>query len=72
MGFDLKIVLDYIIVPLIAWIIYIDRKVVKHEAEKTTKEDLEKIYNKLDEIKDNINDNFVSSKSCDFRHNIKE
>lgn len=62
------LILDYIVVPLIAWIVYIDRKIVKLESEKTTNEDLEKIYKKLDELKEKIDDSFVSQKTCDVRH----
>ena len=64
----ITLILDYIIVPLIVWIVYIDRKIVKLESEKTTNEDLEKIYNKLDELKEKIDDSFVSQKFCDIRH----
>lgn len=64
----ITLILDYIIVPLIAWIVYIDRKIVKLESEKTTNEDLEKIYLKLDDINKKIDNSLVTQKVCDIRH----
>lgn len=64
----ITLILDYIIVPLIVWIVYIDRKIVKLESEKTTNEDLEKIYLKLDDINKKIDNSLVTQKVCDIRH----
>ncbi|MDD3437630.1 MAG: hypothetical protein PHC64_10815 [Candidatus Gastranaerophilales bacterium] len=53
---------------MIVWIVYIDRKIVKLESEKTTNEDLEKIYLKLDDINKKIDNSLVTQKVCDIRH----
>jgi hypothetical protein len=64
----ITLILDYVVVPLIAWLIYIDRKIIKLESEKTTNEDLEKIYAKLDSINKKIDSSLVTQKLCDVRH----
>lgn len=65
---EIKDILDYIVLPLIAWIWSTDRELVKLKASQIVKDDLEAIYLKMDGIKDEIHKNFVSSKTCDFRH----
>lgn len=66
----LTFIFDYIAVPLYLWVWWTDRKIVRLESQNITNDDLEKIYTKLDDIKENMNQNFVSSKSCNFRHKI--
>lgn len=64
----ITLILDYIVVPLIAWMLFIDRKVVRIEAIKTTNEDLEKIYVELKELHKKIDNGFVSHKTCEAKH----
>jgi hypothetical protein len=64
----ITLILDYIIVPMFAWMLFIDRKVVELKSEKTTNEDLEKIYIKLDDINKKIDNSLVTQKVCDIRH----
>lgn len=65
---EIRLFLDYVIVPLICWIFYIDRKVVRLEAEKTTNKDLEMIYDELKELHKKIDNGFVSYKTCEAKH----
>lgn len=65
---ELKLILDYLIVPLILWCVYVDRKIVKLESQKITSQDLEKLYNELKEIRNDIHSGFVSKEACSFRH----
>ncbi|ADG93362.1 hypothetical protein Arnit_1708 [Arcobacter nitrofigilis DSM 7299] len=67
----LQSILDYIAVPLYLWIWWTDRKIVKLEAQKITNEDLAKIYKEIKEMNANFNNNFITQKSCDFRHGVK-
>jgi len=65
---EIRLLLDFVIAPLICWIVYIDRKVVKLEAEKTTNKDLLKIYEELKELHTKIDNGFVSYKTCEAKH----
>jgi Tfp pilus assembly protein PilO len=67
----LKTLITFLIIPLFAWVWRTDRKLKEIELLSIKHEDLKHIYKILDEIKKDINslnDKFVSSKSCDFRH----
>lgn len=65
--------------PLFYWIWQSDRKILVLENElkslnelKTTNDNhFQQLHNKLNEIKDEIHQSFVSFKTCDFRHNQK-
>lgn len=65
---EIRLLLDYVILPLVCWIFYIDRKVVKLESESVKNADLEKIYNELKEIRKEITQNTVTKEICSFRH----
>lgn len=67
----IKDFLDFVFIPLFAWIWFTDRKVNKLELTAVKHQDLKDLYTKLDEINKNINslnDKYISQKSCDFRH----
>ncbi|MDD2896917.1 MAG: hypothetical protein PHG81_12945 [Aliarcobacter sp.] len=62
---------NFFILPLFVWIWFTDRKVNKLEVTVIKVADLKDLYDKLQEIKDNIhalNDKFTSVKTCDIRH----
>jgi len=50
MELDIKLILDYIIVPMFLWCIYADRKITRLEATQITKDELQKIHERLDLI----------------------
>jgi predicted regulator of amino acid metabolism with ACT domain len=60
----ISLILEFIVVPLIAYLIYVDRRLVQLQSESIKKEDLEKIYKKLDDM----SNNFVFQRECEFRH----
>lgn len=68
MEFDIRLILNYLIVPLIGWIVYIDRKVIKLESESVKNSDLEKIYNELKEIRKELTQNSVTKEMCSLKH----
>jgi MFS-type transporter involved in bile tolerance (Atg22 family) len=61
-----SLLLNILFVPLFIWIWTTDRKVVQLNSTQITKEDIEKLYNELKDIKDN----FVHVRTCDSRHKI--
>lgn len=71
--FDL---LNLVILPLFYWVWEADRKLLilqnkikMYEDTNLNHSDLFKqLFEKLNEIKDEIHNSFVSQKSCDFRH----
>lgn len=73
---DLSFLVDWIIIPLIVWIWKTDRRTLIVETKikdlesfmSTINEQSKSIVSKLDEIKDEIHNSFVSQRSCDFRH----
>ncbi len=68
----IKDLINFLVVPLFAWIWWTDRKVNKIELTAVKHQDLKDLYIKLDEINKNINslnDKYTSQKFCDFRHN---
>lgn len=63
-------ILNLLIVPLFVWIWKTDRKTLVLETEfKTSSLHFSQLLEKLDEIKDELHNSFVSQRSCDFRHN---
>jgi predicted regulator of amino acid metabolism with ACT domain len=60
----ISLILEFIVVPLIAYLIYVDRRLVQLQSQAIKKEDLEKIYKKLDDM----SNNFVFQRECEFRH----
>lgn len=47
---DIQILLDYVVVPLFFWVWFTDRKLTKLESTQITKDDLQRIYERLDLI----------------------
>lgn len=67
----LKIVLQLLFIPLCVWIWMAEKRILKLESTIIKLSDLEIIYNKLDELKNDIHsldDKYISQKSCDYRH----
>lgn len=63
------LILTFIIVPLIGWIWKTDRKTLILETKlETMITHTSLVVEKLDEIKDELHNSFVSQRSCDFRH----
>lgn len=63
-------ILNLLIIPLFVWIWKTDRKTLVLETEfKTSSLHFSQLLEKLDEIKDELHNSFVSQRSCDFRHN---
>ncbi len=50
MELDIKTILDYFIVPLFIWIWYSDRRITRLESTQITKDELQKIHDRLDLI----------------------
>ena len=53
---ELRLFLDFIVVPLFIWVWYTDRKIVRIEAQQVTSTDLEKIYKELKEIRKEVHE----------------
>ena len=47
---DISLLLDYVVVPLFLWIWYTDRKLTELKATQITKDELQKIHERLDLI----------------------
>lgn len=61
---DIKILLDYVFVPLVYLLFRQNQRITVLEAQQIKKDDLEKIYTKLDDIKDN----FIHVNTCNANH----
>lgn len=67
---DLMSLFNMLIIPLFVWIWKTDRKtlILETKLESNSVHTL-LVVEKLDEIKDELHNSFVSQRSCDFRHN---
>lgn len=69
--------LNLIVLPLFYWIWESDRRILVLQKDLETYKSItlnyenqfKQLFDKLDEIKGDIHNSFVSQKSCDFRHN---
>ena len=69
--------LNLIVLPLFYWVWESDRKILLLQKDLEMYKSItlnyenqfKQLFDKLDEIKDDIHNSFVSQKSCDFRHN---